>query len=91
MPLDLQMKSLLDAMAKANLPAFHTLTPVEARKQMASRVAPVEPEPIAKVEDRSIPGPGGPIPIRIYMPEGRGPFGALVYFHGGDGCWVISR
>jgi acetyl esterase len=88
MPLDPQMKSLLDAMAKANLPGFHTLTPVEARKQMVSRVAPVTPEPIAQVEDRSIPGPGGEIPIRIYTPEGSGPFGALVYFHGGG--WVLG-
>ncbi len=88
MPLDPQMKSLLDAMAKANLPAFHRLTPVEARRQMANQFAKGAPEPIAKVEDRTILGPGGEIPIRIYTPDGKGPLGALVYFHGGG--WVLG-
>jgi acetyl esterase len=39
------------------------------------------------VTARSIPGPGGPIPIRIYRPKD--PLkGGLVYFHGGG--WVIG-
>ncbi len=44
-------------------------------------------EKVAKVEDRKIPGPAGEIPIRIYTPEGTGPFPVLVFFHGGG--WVI--
>jgi acetyl esterase len=35
-----------------------------------------------------ISGPGGHIPIRIYTPQGNGPFPVIVYFHGGG--WVIS-
>ena len=35
MPLDPQMKALLDAMVEAEIPAFHTMTPVEARKMTA--------------------------------------------------------
>ena len=88
MPLDPQMKNLLDAMAKAKLAAFHTLTPAGARQQMAQRVAAGVPDPVSKVEDRTIPGPGGTIPIRIYTPAGAGPRGALVYFHGGG--WVLG-
>jgi acetyl esterase len=88
MPLDPQMKNLLDAMAKAELAPFHTLTPAAAREQMASRVAQVVPEPVASVEDRAIPGPAGAVPVRIYTPTGAGPFGALVYFHGGG--WVLG-
>ena len=89
MPLDPQMKNLLDSMAAAEVPAFHTLTPQEARKIMARRVVQgAAAEPVAKVEDRPIPGPGGEIPIRIYTPQGPGPFGALVYFHGGG--WVLG-
>ena len=39
-------------------------------------------QPVARVEDRSVPGPAGPIPIRAYWPaEGLRP--GLVYFHGG--------
>jgi acetyl esterase len=46
-----------------------------------------EPEPVANVENRVIPGPAGDIPVRIYTPSGNGPFPLLVFFHGGG--WVI--
>src|SRR5690348_16866317 len=88
MPLDIQMKSLLDAMAAAKNPAFHTLTPQEARRIAAARPQPGELEPVAKVEDRMIPSAGGDLPIRIYTPPGVPPFGVLVYFHGGG--WVLG-
>ena len=89
MPLDPQMKALLDAMVKAEVPAFHTMTPVEARKMTARRVVQgPSTVAVAKVEDRTVPGPGGEIPIRIYTPAGMGPRGALVYFHGGG--WVVG-
>ncbi|HEY8551506.1 MAG TPA: alpha/beta hydrolase, partial [Vicinamibacterales bacterium] len=35
------------------------------------------------VYDRSIPGPAGPIAVRLYYPQAEGPLPALVYFHGG--------
>jgi acetyl esterase len=88
MPLDPQMKQLLDTMAAANLPAFHTLPPAEARRLMSRRANQGTPEPLARVEDRKIPGPGGEIPVRICTPEGKALFGALVYFHGGG--WVLG-
>jgi acetyl esterase len=40
------------------------------------------------IQDTTIDGPDGQIPVRIYRPEGDGPFGTLVYFHGGG--WVIG-
>jgi len=88
MPLDPQMKAILDAMAASGQRAFHTMEPVAARKQMAQFVARGVPEPVAKVEDRSVPGPGGAIPIRIYTPTSASPRGVLVYFHGGG--WVLG-
>src|SRR5262249_7958610 len=44
---------------------------------------------IERVEDGQIPGPGGPVPIRIYTPitSHRGALPALLYFHGG--AWVF--
>jgi acetyl esterase len=49
---------------------------------------PVHPE--LRIEDRTIPGPAGPIDVRIYWPPtdpGRGPGGTkppvVLYFHGG--------
>jgi acetyl esterase len=90
MPLDIQMKSVLDAMAAAKNPAFHTLTPQEARRIAAARPQPGEPEPVDRVEDRAIPSAAGDIPIRIYTPAGGAPpFGVLVYFHGGG--WVLGN
>ncbi|MBC7693562.1 MAG: alpha/beta hydrolase [Methylotenera sp.] len=47
------------------------------------------PQPVAKVEDRTIQAANGQsIPVRIYWPEGKGPFPVTVYFHGGG--WVIA-
>jgi acetyl esterase len=40
--------------------------------------------PVASVEDRTVPGPSGPVPIRVVMPrEGTQPRPALVWFPGG--------
>jgi acetyl esterase len=47
-----------------------------------------EPEPVAEAFDRTIPGPQGALPVRIYTPEGTGPFPVLVFFHGGG--WVAG-
>ncbi len=46
--------------------------------------------PMSKVEDRTIDGRGGPIPIRIYTPktDTHEPLPLLVYFHGGG--WLYS-
>ncbi len=43
-----------------------------------------------RVETRhlSIPGPRGEIPVRVYTPQGTGPFPALVLIHGGG--WVVG-
>jgi acetyl esterase len=89
MPLDPQAKALLDQMAEAGAPPFESLTPEQAREMIIQmRELAGEPEPVAKVEDSQIPTPDGQIPVRIYTPEGTGPFPILVYFHGGG--WVIG-
>ena len=44
---------------------------------------PANPTPVGRVEDRRIPGPAGEIPVRIYTPEGGGPFPLVAFFHGG--------
>lgn len=38
--------------------------------------------------DRQIEGAAGPLDVRIYTPDGDGPFPVVVYFHGGG--WVIA-
>lgn len=80
MPLDPQVAAIL---AQRSVP-FHLLTVEEARAQIhAANVDPAAvPEPVARVEDRTIPGPAGAIPVRVYSPAGAGPFPVLVFFHG---------
>ncbi|HYA34454.1 MAG TPA: alpha/beta hydrolase [Candidatus Binataceae bacterium] len=88
MALDPQVQKLLDQMAAANQPPFHTLTPVQARQAMdAMMTARAAGEPVHKVEDRNIPGAAGQLPIRIYTPANK-PNGIVVFYHGGG--WVIG-
>ena len=89
MPLDPQVQTLLDQMAALNAPPINTLTPelVRIGIKMQLENAEGEPESVAQVVNRTIPGPTGEIPIRIYTPAGSEPFPALVFFHGGG--WVI--
>lgn len=88
MPLDPQVKASLEQTAALGLPPYHELTPTEARAQMDALRAAIPGEPVARVNDRTIPGPGGALPIRVYTPDGVGPFPALVFFHGGG--WVVG-
>ena len=89
MPLDPQARAVLDQMAALGLPPLGSLSPEETRRNMEERQAALPPgEAVASVEDRTIPGPGGDIPIRIYRPDGPTPMPVLVFFHGGG--WVIG-
>ncbi|OAI39654.1 lipase [bacterium SCGC AG-212-C10] len=84
-----QAQTVLDTMAAAgiSLDAFDNMTAPQAREMMAAMRVPLEPEPVAKVENRTVPGAAGEIPVRIYTPEGTN-LPALVWFHGGG--WVIG-
>ncbi len=90
MPLDPQARAMLDQAAALGIKPNYMLTVAEAREAMAERSKALagDPVPLAGVEDRLIPGPGGELPIRVYTPHGKGPFPLLVYFHGGG--WVIG-
>lgn len=82
MPLDPQVKAILDQ--TANLPRFEELSVDEARKQTIERTAAgnLPTLPVASVVNRVIPGPAGDLPVRIYTPNGNGPFPLMVFFHG---------
>jgi len=90
MPLDPQVKALMDQMAAAGGPQIQDLSPTDARKVTAVgfMIPPAMLEHPAKIDNRKIPGPAGEIPVRIYTPEGSGPFPVLVFYHGGG--WVIG-
>lgn len=89
MPIDPKAEVFLRQLEEAGGPPLNEMTPAEARKALAATVESAgEPEQVGNITNRSIPGPLGDIPIRVYTPEGTGPFPALVYFHGGG--WVAG-
>jgi acetyl esterase len=89
MALDPQARAVLDQMAEMGGKPINELSVEEAR-QASEALAAMQgaPEAIAGVEDRTLPGPDAGIPVRIYVPFGKGPFPVLIYFHGGG--WVIG-
>ena len=87
MPLDPQAKHVMEQLAALGFPPPHTVSPEQARSNAKARPRATGPE-VAKVEQRTIPGPGSEIPVRIYTPAGPGPFPILAWFHGGG--WVIG-
>ncbi|MBM3642739.1 MAG: alpha/beta hydrolase [Alphaproteobacteria bacterium] len=94
MALDPESRRLLDLAAAANRPVWHTLSPEAARAQyMALRPASQGPRPAGvTVVDRTIPGPGGALPVRLYRPASAPADAALpglVFAHGGG--WVFGN
>jgi acetyl esterase/lipase len=58
------------------------------REEMMLR-RPRRNEPVALVQDRTLPGPAGEIPVRVYRPSVvPGPHPIVAYFHGGG--WVLG-
>jgi acetyl esterase len=88
MPLLPEVQQLLAALDAAGLPPFEHMTVPQAREAAKGFIdLQGEPEEIA-TEDRTIPGPAGDIPVRVYTPAGDGPKPVILYFHGGG--WVIG-
>ncbi len=89
MALDPQARAVLDQITAAGGPAINEMSVEEARRAFAEMAAMQgEPEPVARVEDHTVPGPAGGIRVRVYAPAGQGPWPVLVYYHGGG--WVIG-
>jgi len=83
--LDPEVSALLAMMDAQGAPPLESQDPVEARN---SRIEPMkmlggEPPALGHVEDLSVPGPGGNVPVRMYASEPGGLRPVLIYFHGG--------
>ena len=89
MALDPQARGLLDLLEASGRPPMWEQTPAEARLGYAA-LADLAGQPAVTVptEDRSVPGPAGDIPVRVYRPDAESPLPVVVYFHGGG--WVIG-
>jgi acetyl esterase len=90
MPLDPQVQAMRERALASGTPPLYTLSIEEARAAdlAAIQAAGGDVEPVHSVVDREVPGPDGPLPIRIYRPEGSGPLPTLVYFFGGG--WTLG-
>lgn len=82
-----EIAGLLEQMGAEPMPEFSSLSPEGARafaKEMFPD--PEEPTEVGDIMELNITDDA--IPIRVYVPEGSGPYPTLVYFHGGG--WVIG-
>ena len=98
---DDDMKTVLDTFASLNPKAIEKISVDEARAQptfadavkgtvlaQGRDAAPAALVPGVSSRDGTIPGPAGRLPVRVYSPQGQGPFPVIVYFHGGG--WVLA-
>ncbi|GAA1157446.1 acetyl esterase [Kitasatospora gansuensis] len=100
MPLDPQVRALRARRAEAGTPPLYTLTLDQARAAdlAAVQAAGGAPEPVHSVTELEIPGPGGPLTLRLHRPRDGARLPALVYLFGGgwtlgslDTCDAICR
>jgi acetyl esterase len=87
MPLDPQIRALFGG--GEAVPALPTSTESMREFYRARELPGQKIGRVASVLERSIPGPGGPLAIRVYTPPGIGPFPLILCFHGGG--WVAGN
>jgi acetyl esterase len=88
MPVDPALEPILEAAATA--PTRDPSRSIQEQRDIAhgfmqqSFLALGEPAPeVGTIEDRTVPVDGGTITVRVYTPQGQGPFPGHVYLHGG--------
>lgn len=75
MPLHPLAQAFLEECIAAGAQPVCSMSVEEARRVSAAMFASVPPgDPVARVEDTYIAGSGHDIPVRVYTPEGEGPF-----------------
>lgn len=88
--LDLQAEALLKQAAEQGAPDFADLPPEQCRAFFKDFVATVDaPQADVNIINKTIPGPGGDLPLRIYQPSGGAAAKPLLIFYHGGG-WVIG-
>jgi acetyl esterase len=79
-----------DLRARAEATPLYRMPPAESRTAFETLCAgaPKMNEPVAHSEERTLPGPEGPIGVRIYTPANSVAPASLLYIHGGG--WVAG-
>jgi acetyl esterase len=88
MPLHPEFEGMIAELAKAGGSPVSELSVDDARAFIKALQPLADDLPVAHVDNLTIPGPAGEIPIRVYTPQGAGPFPVFMNFHGGG--WVIG-
>jgi acetyl esterase len=81
---DAQVKQFLQLYESMDVPELHELSPPQAR-EVQEQLSQAEPDiELPTIEDRTIDGPDGEIPVRLYDPrEDDKETPLIVFFHGG--------
>src|SRR5439155_16350708 len=81
MPIDPAARALIEAM-QGEMPPIAGGDAAEVRAALKARMALPVMEDVASSEDRTIPGPDGEIPVRVYQPLERSgdPAPGIVFF-----------
>src|SRR6266508_2122661 len=84
MPLSPAARTMLDQLKQMDTPPLwqQDITAVRERDRMMLGALDQQVD-VKSVENRSIPGPTGDLPVRIYTPDVDAPRPLIVYFHGG--------
>jgi acetyl esterase len=88
-----QVQAVLEAMARMKLAPPHTIPLEQARAEYRRGRAPflAPAQAVGSIVDRTLPGAGPRIPVRVYRPDVGRPdalLPAFVFFHGGG--WVFG-
>ena len=83
MALHPQCKVFLDQLASMGGKPLHEMAPVEARAMALPPELAGPERSLPSVINRTVPGPAGPIPVRVYTPTQDARLPGLVFFHGG--------
>jgi acetyl esterase len=87
-PLHPQAEALRRERVAAGFRPVHELSVAEARAAESLEVASGPAEPVAETVELAVPGAGGEIPVRLYLPSAARPLPVLLYFFGGG--WVLG-
>lgn len=86
--MDPKLRAHIDSLPPA--PPIDQFTPALLRSRVAQLIASLTFPDLPQIpsRDAQIPGPAGPIPVRIYQPKSEAPAPVIVHFHGGG--WVVG-
>ena len=88
--LDAKAQLICDIVALVRTIPMSEMTPEISRGQLATfaKLLGGGPTPVGEVVNRTLPGPAGDIPVRLYRPAnaGEGPLPILIFYHGGG--WI---